>query len=313
METDTTQIPLTEPTRCVRLKTLPPMPAVFCKLLALSLVRKPGLPSNARVPKVQLLLSGFVPDPKKISRYRQLCGFSHTPEDRTIPPSFLQTLFIGMLGRYVTSHFFPVNPMGLIQTGQSFEAIQPVGIYDTLDLTCTLKDMTRTSKGITTRFHLQIHTKNTLVWQGISTYLTRNPIPGTTPKKPIKDRFLPPRLTIQVPADTGRRYAQVSGDYNPHHLFHTTARLLGFKQAIAHGMWSLARTLAGLEQTMAFSRTFTVDAAFKLPIFMPATLTLGYEHIIAKHVQNLIYFELRDAAGRRPHLKGNVHFLDRDR
>jgi acyl dehydratase len=313
METDTTQIPLTEPVRCVRLTTLPPMPAVFCKLLVLSFVRKPGLPPNARVPKGQLLLSGFVPDPEKISRYRQVCGFSHTPEDCTIPPSFLQTLFIGMLGRYVTSPFFPVNPMGLIQTGQSFEAIHPVGIYDTLDLTCTLKDMTRTSKGITTRFHLQIHTKNILVWQGISTYLTRDPVPGTTAKKPIKDRFLPPKLTFQVPADTGRRYARVSGDYNPHHLFHTTARLIGFQQAIAHGMWSLARTLAGLEQTMGFSRTFTVDAAFKLPIFMPATLTLGYDHIVAGPGRKRICFELRDAVDRLPHLKGNVDFLDRDR
>lgn len=312
METDTTPIPLTNTLHSIRLTTLPPMPAVFCKLLVLALVRKPKLTSTAQIPKGQLYLTGFLPDPERIRQYRQVCGFDST--DRTIPPSYLQTLFIGMLGRYITSDFFPVNPMGLVQTGQWFEAAHPVKPGDSLDLFCTLEDMTRTVKGVVTRFHLAVYRKNTRVWQGISTYLTRDPAaPRPHGKQTGTDQTLPPRLTIRVPSDTGRRYAKVSGDYNPHHLFDTTARLIGFRQAMAHGMWSLARTLAGMEKTMADTPCFAVDAAFKLPVYMPATLTLGYTHQAAQSRQNRIDFELRDAADRRPHLKGRVTFLGRKR
>ena len=47
--------------------------------------------------------------------------------------------------------------------------------------------------------------------------------------------------------DIGRRYGAVSGDRNPIHLYPLTARLFGFRRAIAHGMWTKARCLAALE------------------------------------------------------------------
>lgn len=310
MKTDITQIPLTKETHCVHLKTLPFMPAVFGRLVALSLVRKPALPAGASVCRAKLLLTGFVPDPDRIDRYRRVCGFFQSPENKTIPPSCLQTLFIGMLGRYITSDFFPINPMGLIQTGQSFASKHPVMVNDPLDLSCALQEMTRTPRGIVTRFCLEIHRENTLVWQGFSTYLTRDP--GQIPPKRqfSPHQPLPVQRTIQVPGNTGRRYAGVSGDYNPHHLFAATARLIGFKKAIAHGMWSLARSLACLEESIFFSPPFSVDAAFKLPIFMPATLTLGYETVPGTSMA--ARFELRDADKALPHLKGTLHFQNQE-
>ena len=310
METDIIQIPLTKETHCVHLKTLPFMPAVFCKLLAVSLVRKLALPSGDRVCRGKLLLSGFVPDPDRVDRYCKVCGFFRSRQDKTIPPSCLQTFFIGMLGRYITSDFFPVTPMGLIQTGQSFVSKHPVMVNDPLNLSCALQEMTRTPKGLFTRFCLEIHRENTLVWQGISTYLTRDP--GQVPPKkiPSPDQPLPIQKTILAPKNTGRRYARVSRDYNPHHLSAATAKLIGFKQAIAHGMWSLARSLACIEDTMPFSHPFSVDAAFKLPIYLPATLTLGYESVF--HAKGQVRFELRDADKGLPHLKGTLHLQDQD-
>ena len=46
--------------------------------------------------------------------------------------------------------------------------------------------------------------------------------------------------------DLGRRYAAVSGDFNPIHLSPATSRLFGFRRPIIHGMWTHARALAGL-------------------------------------------------------------------
>lgn len=50
-------------------------------------------------------------------------------------------------------------------------------------------------------------------------------------------------MKFPVPADTGLRYASATGDYNPHHLYPWTARLVGYRLPMAHGMWTLAKTL----------------------------------------------------------------------
>ncbi len=78
----------------------------------------------------------------------------------------------------------------------------------------------------------------------------------------------PPSAVWDVPADTGRRYARVSGDRNPIHLHRLTARAFGQPAPIAHGMWTKARCLAALEG--ALPDTYAVDVRFKLPLRLPA-------------------------------------------
>jgi acyl dehydratase len=110
----------------------------------------------------------------------------------------------------------------------------------------------------------------------MSVFLTKN---RQTKKKspPVPDRVhLKQRTAIHVPAGTGRKYAAVSKDYNPHHLFNLTARPFGFKRAIAHGMWSVGRVLAALnELDILADEPLQVDCWFKRPVFMPADLTTG--------------------------------------
>ena len=75
------------------------------------------------------------------------------------------------------------------------------------------------------------------------------------------------------PADLGRRYAAVSGDHNPIHLYPLTAKALGFPRQIAHGMWSKARCIAALENRLP--DPVRVDVAFKKPIILPGTVAFG--------------------------------------
>jgi hypothetical protein len=306
MTTDIQQILLTKSIHSVHLTRLPMMPAMFCRLLMSGFTKPSRLTGLDRVTKARLYLPGIPVDEERVLRYRRVCGYSQAPDAPFVPPGFLQTLFIGLLARYITSDFFPINAMGLIQTAQQFESRSPVRINDFLDLSCTLDDMTLTAKGISTRFLLETYRENQVVWQGISTYLTRTRSPENRPGKTLQDRPLPTLMTIDVPSGTGRKYARVSGDYNPHHLSNVTARIIGFRQAMAHGMWSLARTLACLEPVMTFTERYSVDAAFKLPVYMPATLTVGKKAVITGDGRHRIFFDLRDAGTCKPHLKGLI-------
>jgi acyl dehydratase len=82
-------------------------------------------------------------------------------------------------------------------------------------------------------------------------------------------------VTWKLPGDLGRRYGAISGDRNPIHLHALSARLFGFKQAIAHGMWTKARALAALEP---LPDAYTVDVEFKKPIFLPGRVTFAADN-----------------------------------
>jgi hypothetical protein len=78
--------------------------------------------------------------------------------------------------------------------------------------------------------------------------------PGDPAARPLGDWFLPHHA--------GRRYARLSGDWNPIHLWPWSARALGLAQPIIHGMHSLARceALLGGQDGLA-----GLDARFTRP------------------------------------------------
>jgi acyl dehydratase len=81
----------------------------------------------------------------------------------------------------------------------------------------------------------------------------------------------------ELPAGAGRRYARVSGDYNPIHLWPWTARPFGFRAPILHGFATAARVAHGIiEQRLdgeaAALRRMRI--AFRAPLPLPATPVL---------------------------------------
>ena len=297
------QIELIGPETSVEINRHPFMGFVFLKAVLVSLFRPNTIADDARVYQTRIVLKNHTPDKGLIQNYKRVCKFSSDKPD-IIPMAYLQTLFIGLLGKFITSSFFPVNPLGLIQVFQSLEQKRPVRIDESLDLSCRLSSVKKTEKGLETSFSLDVASGHTIVWQGISTFFTRSRIKKKKPA-PKPDRFLEKKESILVPCGMGRRYAAVSKDYNPHHLFTLLAKLFGFKSAIAHGMWSLARVLASLDRQLDIPGSARVEAAFKLPIFMPATIALGYEYRQGNNNDPVVVdFELRDDQKGLPHLKG---------
>jgi acyl dehydratase len=290
----------------VEIKKPPRMGLVFLKALLMAPFRPNTLADDAIVPLTRILLQGFQPDPSLIKNYKTVCGFRENKDD-TIPITYLQTLFIGILGKFIISPFFPLKPTGLIQVFQSFEQKRPVKTGETLDLACILSGFTKKETGIETRFILEVRSGGEIVWQGISGFFTRSGAKKASSAPKPEDIFLEKKETISVPSGTGRHYAAVSGDYNPHHLYTLSARLFGFKSAIAHGMWSLARVTASLDREFNLQVPARIEASFKLPVFMPAVTALGWEAAKNEETgQTIVRFELRDQQKGLPHLKGRL-------
>ena len=74
---------------------------------------------------------------------------------------------------------------------------------------------------------------------------------------------------------TARLYGRLSGDLNPIHLADFSARRFGFDRAVAHGMWSMARSLAALGPELT-ARPCRIPVEFKLPLFLPSGVRLEH-------------------------------------
>lgn len=304
---DLITIALTGPEMLVEIKKPPQMGLVFLKALLISPFRSNTLPDKAVVAKTRIVFRNFRVDQTLINHYKIVCGFNNK-NPHIIPITYLQTLFIGLLGKFITSSFFPLSPMGLIQVFQSFEQKRPVKTDERLDLACILSGFTKKETGIETRFILEVKSGEEMVWQGVSIFFTRSGAKKTASQKKPDETFLEKKETIPAPSGTGRRYASVSGDYNPHHLYTILAKLFGFKKAITHGMWSLARVTASLDREFDLHKgPADIEASFKLPIFMPAVTALGWEQAEDEETgRAMIHFELRDQQKGLPHLKGRL-------
>lgn len=279
---------------------------VFIKAFLIAPFRSNTISDDRIIKKTRIVLNNFQPDKQRIENYRTVCGFSKD-RPRIIPITYLQTLFNSILGKFITSPGFPINPLGLIHIFQSFDQKRAVTTDERLDLACSLDSIRKTQTGIETVFHLDVLSQGKRVWQGTSVFLTRNRLKQKKTDAPKQDTWLEKKETIPVPANTGRKYARVSGDYNPHHLYPVLATLFGFKHAIAHGMWSLARVVASLDRVFGIHGSALIEASFKLPIFMPAQTTLGYEcQDEPENNQTLVNFELRDKQKGLPHIKGRL-------
>jgi acyl dehydratase len=111
--------------------------------------------------------------------------------------------------------------------------------------------------------------------------------PRTEPEAPIVDDGAWTELERwPLSGAAGRRYARVSGDYNPIHLWPWTARPFGFRAPILHGYATAARTAHALiaqrlRGDPAALRRMRI--AFRAPLPLPCTAALqvrddGGEH-----------------------------------
>lgn len=107
-----------------------------------------------------------------------------------------------------------------------------------------------------------------------STYLVRRGTrSGAKPAEPGRSPPGAPLAQWTLDADAGRRYARLSGDWNPIHLYGWSARLMGMRAPIIHGMHTLAKACAALERPGRHA--VAIDCAFRAPVALGSTVTLS--------------------------------------
>ncbi len=251
--------------------------------------------ADQTVPRAEMVLEGVSLRSARLERYRFVCGFG----DDGIPLTWPQVLAFPLHMRLLTRPGFPFPLPGLVHVRNAIDSRAPLPVDAPVTIVARIGASRAVDAGVEFDLEAEVLHDGAVAWSACAVTLHRRRSGGRR-RRPKDGLAYECEELRDVPADIGRRYARVSGDYNPIHLYAATARLLGFKKAIAHGMWTLATTLARVD-TAGPDRPRRIDCAFKLPVTLPAQVRLMWSD-----EADPTRFRLEDAKRGRPHLTGTI-------
>ncbi|WP_086781377.1 MaoC family dehydratase [Crossiella equi] len=247
------------------------------------------------LPGTGYLRRGVTVEPEQLAAYNRVCGFGLTD---ALPATYPHILGFPMAVKLMTAPGFPFPLVGLVHIHNRITQLRPVGAHEPLELRVWAEHLAEHERGRQFDVVTEAAVDGEVVWREASTYLRRES-GGGKDKKPEPPELPEPAAVWRVPQDIGRRYAKVSGDSNPIHLYPLTAKLFGFPRHIAHGMWTMARCLAAFEGRLP--EAYELAVGFKLPVLLPGKVAFrtartggGWE------------LDLRAAKDGRPHLAGTI-------
>jgi acyl dehydratase len=259
--------------------------------------RLPFVPGGGgAMPDTELVLGDVAIDRAHLADYAKACGFGLGD---TLPATYPHVLAFPLHMALMTDGRFPFGAVGLVHVANAITQHRPVGAGERLELRVRATPAEAHPRGRQFAIVSEARVDGELVWEDVSTMLRRGGGSGDAKADPPRGRgAAPPEggAEWRLPGDLGRRYASVSGDRNPIHLSGPTAKLLGFPRAIAHGMWTKARSLAALENRLPDA--FTADVRFRKPILLPGRVAFSDTPELR--------FAVRDAQTGAPHLEGAV-------
>lgn len=211
-------------------------------------------------------------DGKRLADYRKVCGFN---DDGLLPPTYPHILAFALQMQLLTAKDFPFPLLGLIHLRNRIRVLRPMGGISRAQVSVRVHNLQPHPKGATFDLLTTLDDQLGPLWEAESQMLCRGvKLDGEA----VEQHWEPSQALTEVthwkaPADIGRQYAKVSGDYNPIHLSAASAKLFGFPTAIAHGLWNKARTLAALADHLP-KANFEVTVHFRKPVRLPSEVTL---------------------------------------
>jgi hypothetical protein len=231
-----------------------------------------------------------------VDAYTAVCGF---PRKDTVPLPYPHLLAFGLHMAIMSDPAFPYPAIGTVHLENTVTAHRAIAVGEALDVQTSAGAPRPHAKGTLVDFLTTVTTAGEVAWESTSTYLRRGRGDDDAAGGLVVEGAPTGGAEWRLPADLGRRYAAVSGDHNPIHLYPWTARALGFRRQIAHGMWTLARSVAAIENRLP--EAVTVQVAFKRPVFLPGTVAFADAVDAGVHT-----FALRDPRDGSPHLLGRA-------
>ena len=252
----------------MRVETLPSLAGEYWRALSHS---KPGLAYGEEIPRHTLEVAALRIDPAALARYRAFIGSSEA-----FPLAYAYVLAQPAHFHLINQPEFPVRCVGLVHADNQTLRHAEIDPAQPIALSVSIGSDRVRRRGREFTLHTEFRQDGRLVVEMDSGCFTRvrgSPRGEAVAPEPVPEPVLPGERVAELrfAAHFGRRYARVSGDYNPIHLAGWLARPFGFRRAIAHGVGIMARIDAELGRG---SQTRELSVRFRRPVELPGNTVL---------------------------------------
>jgi acyl dehydratase len=258
----------------------------------LTLLKKPG----DALPDLGYKIQGVGIDSGPYKAFCRMFGFS----EESVPLTYWHIRFFGLRAFLASRPEAPFPLPGMVHLSDRIRQYRPVRPDESFTVECRFGHLMAHEKGTAFETLTQLFSGDELVWEEntVNLYLGKKiPCPSEAESTPIELSQNCSSVPVALGADLGRKYAAVSGDYNPIHLNRLGARLFGFHKHLLHGWYSVNSCLQPYEKQL--KEKAELQAYFKKPLFLPSKVNMK-----AELSENDVLFEAADFKEDFPHVKG---------
>ncbi|WP_026550421.1 MaoC/PaaZ C-terminal domain-containing protein [Arthrobacter sp. Br18] len=263
----------------VVLRQVPGLPALYRDAVLLAARRRfRGAAVPLTVPEIRYRADGVRVEARALTAFQHLLG---EPARDTLPSAYVHAVAFPVAMSLLARPDFPLPLLGMVHLGNTVQQSRSIAVSERLDIVASAENLRAHRAGTQVDVVTEVSVEGVPVWTGRSVYLTRSVLlPATadtpTPDRPAETPFAPPVPTAvwRFDGSAGRRYAAVSGDWNPIHLSAFSAKALGMKRSIAHGMYLAARMLAQACPGPTDDLRWSID--FATPVLLPGMVAVAF-------------------------------------
>jgi len=282
-------------------------PANGKAMLKALVLPRAGFDSSVGLPNIKASWKGASADARELNEYLQTLSL----EKHDYLPVLYPHVMAGSMHMNMLSHkLFPIRLLGSVHLKNRIVQHQAIADDATMEIKSEIGAYRLVEKGVEFDFTTDVYVQGEKVWEEVSTYFQAGKFGGKENPSSEKSFELESLNQPQesgswhVPNNRGKKYAKITGDYNPIHMSPLAAKLFGFKRDIAHGFGVLAEAIeysSAIEQAGGIEKPLQVDVVFKGPVFLDSDVSIKQNK-----AQDSNRFDVYCASNPKPSICGSV-------
>lgn len=282
-------------------------PANGKAMLKALVLPRAGFDSSVGLPNIKASWKGASADARELNEYLQTLSL----EKHDYLPVLYPHVMAGSMHMNMLSHkLFPIRLLGSVHLKNRIVQHQAIADDATMEIKSEIGAYRLVEKGVEFDFTTDVYVQGEKVWEEVSIYFQAGKFGGKENPSSEKSFELESLNQPQesgswhVPNNRGKKYAKITGDYNPIHMSPLAAKLFGFKRDIAHGFGVLAEAIeysSAIEQAGGIEKPLQVDVVFKGPVFLDSDVSIKQNK-----AQDSNRFDVYCASNPKPSICGSV-------
>lgn len=196
----------------------------------------------------------------KLIKYKEITDW----KGDEIHPLFPYALITHLQFSIVNDKKFPFPPFGLIHKTERIQCLKPL-VLGKWQAKMSVDSYRILETGVEIDFKTELWIDNELSWISETTAFKK--LKTKIKKHEKRDQITSSNIFWTIPNGFGAKYGLLTLNIDPIHMFNLTAKMMGHKSAIIHGMWTIAR---GLSEFKSIQYPLNIMARFISPIYLPA-------------------------------------------